>query len=85
MLKKFNKLGKKAIRNIASAKFNEHTERIFKSLKLLKISDQITYDTSKNMLSLKYEYASLALINLFSIDQVNRRYEQNNLQESFFF
>ena len=31
---------KKAIRNITSAENNEHTERIFKSIKILKFSDQ---------------------------------------------
>ena len=30
---------KKAKRNIATVKYNEHTERIFKSLKILKLSD----------------------------------------------
>ena len=43
---KIEKLQKKAIRNIAAAKYNEHTERIFKNL-----------ITSKLMNSIKYQYA----------------------------
>ena len=71
---------KKAIKNIAAAKYNEHTERIFKGLKILKFTDQITFDTSKMMHSMKYQYAPMALINLFSSELVNRRH----LPESFF-
>ena len=47
--KKLNKLKKKykkAIRNIAAAKQNGHTEKIFKNLKILKFTAQITVNTS---------------------------------------
>ena len=60
---------KKAIKNIAAAKYNEH---------------QITFDTSKMMHSMKYQYAPMAPINLFSSELVNRRHDENNLPESFF-
>ena len=33
---------------------------------------------------IKYQYAPMALINLFSSELVNRRQDQNNLPESFF-
>ena len=59
---------KKAIRNIAAAKYNEHTVGIFKSLKILKFLDLITFNTS-----IKYKYAHMALINLFSNELVYRR------------
>ena len=45
-INKLEKLQKKAIRNIVTAKYNEHTERIFKNL-----------ITSKLMNSIKYQYA----------------------------
>ena len=56
-LNKLEKLQKKAIRNIVAAKYNEHTERIFKNLKILKFTDQATFNTSKLMHSIKYQYA----------------------------
>ena len=72
-LNKLEKLKKKAIRNIGAAKYNEHTERILKNLKILKFTDQITFYTSKMMHSIKYQYAPRALINLFSNELVNQR------------
>ena len=54
-------------------KYNEHTERIFKNLKIQKFPGQITFNTSKMMHSIKYQYAPMALINLFSNESVNRR------------
>ena len=59
------------MKNIASAKYNELTEKIFKSLKILKFSDQITFKTSQIMHSIEYHYAPLALINVFSREPVN--------------
>ena len=81
---KIEKLQKKAIRNIAAAKYNEHTERIFKNLKILRFKDQATVNTSKLMHSIKYQYAPRALINMFCNEPVNKRHDQNNLPESFF-
>ena len=83
-IKKLEKIQKKAIRNIGTVKYNDHTERIYKSLKILKLTDQITFNTSKLMHSIKYHYAPMALTNLFSNESVNRRQDQNNLHESFF-
>ena len=34
-------------KNIASAKYNEHTEKMQKNLKILTLNDQITFDTLK--------------------------------------
>ena len=78
------KLQKKAIRDIVAAKYDEHTERIFKNLKILKFMDQATFNTSKLMHSIKYQYAPRALINMFLNELVNKRHDQNNLPESFF-
>ena len=56
---KTGKNTKKAISNLAAAKYNEHSERIFKSLKILKFTDRITFNTSKMMHSIKYQYMHL--------------------------
>ena len=51
-LNKLEKIQKKTTRNIAAAKYNEHTVRIFKNLKIVKFTDQITSNTSKMMHSI---------------------------------
>ena len=48
-LDKLENIQKKTITNIATAKYNDHAERILKSLKILKFTDQITLNTSKMM------------------------------------
>ena len=56
---------------------------MFKNLEILKFIDQITFNTSKMMQIIKYQYLPMTLINLFSNKLVNRRHDQNNLPEFF--
>ena len=83
-LKKIQNNTKKSIRNVVAARYNEHTENLFKNLKVLKFTDQIILNTSKMMHSIKYQYAPMALNTMFSNDIVNRRIDQNNIPESFY-
>ena len=83
-LNKIEKIQKKAVRNIMTAKYNAHTETIFKTLNILKFKDQIIFNTATIMHSIKYKYAPLALIKMFQDGHINRRDDTNNLPETHF-
>lgn len=83
-MSKLEKIQKRAVRNITLARYNAHTEQIFKQLNVLKLNDQVTFNTAKIMHSIYYKYAPSSLLRMFPENDPNRRNTSTYIKESHF-
>lgn len=85
-------LQKKAIRLIANAKYNSHTEHLFKRFNILKLHDLIEFNRLLLAHSIKYKYCPRAICDIIDVVQPHNRLrrnlnnfiENNNLKNSLF-
>lgn len=78
--KKIFILQKKAIRVINKAKYNDHTHRLFKDLKVLKLPDLYSWQVSKFMYRFSNKMLPMSLSNIFTVQGNVHNYGTRNVQ-----
>ena len=82
LLNKIENLQKRAVRNVALAKFKAHTEPIYKELSILKFSDKLSYCRSIFMNQYRNKKLPESFLNIFTditcTDDVQTRHNDYN-------
>ena len=65
---------KKVVRTINNAKYNAHTDPIFKALQLLKLDDIIQFELLKLMYLATQFHVPITLQNIFLINQIQHQH-----------
>ena len=77
-------LQKKIIRMIAGAKYNDHTEPLFRQLKVLKFEDLYTFEINRFMFTFIREELPMPLANMFNLNRNIHRYETRQRNDPHF-